>query len=51
MRNSKVGYIVKAMSTNQSKCKLRHCFELHYGTQDELCLSCEEEELVVAEFG
>ena len=25
-----------------SKCRLEHCFELHYGEKGSLCPSCEE---------
>ena len=49
MRKSTVGYMVKTMSTEQNKCKLKHCFELHYGKASEFCLSCEEEHMIEIE--
>tara|TARA_R100000008_G_C3538199_1_gene143296 strand:- start:391 stop:543 length:153 start_codon:yes stop_codon:yes gene_type:complete len=41
-----VAYIVK---TSKSKCKLKHCYELHYGDSNELCTTCDEESIVQEE--
>lgn len=39
-----VAYLVK-----KNKCKLEHCFELHFETSEDLCLRCEEDSILQEE--
>ena len=48
MTKEQVSYIVKQDNTT-SKCRLKHCFTLHYQGKDELCLECEEQEILMQE--